>query len=103
MKKNMMILLSAVTVFLISGLAFAEGGEAAGAINPITAIASGIGIGIAVFGGALGQSKAAAAAFEGISRNPSAYDKLFVPFILGLALIESLVILAFLVTFVKLK
>ena len=57
-------------------------------------MAAGLGIGIAAFGGALGQGRAAAAALEGIGRNPGAADKLFVPMILGLALIESLVIYA---------
>jgi len=51
-----------------------------------------IGIGIAAFGGAFGQSRAASAALEGISRNPNASDKVFVPMILGLAFIESLVL-----------
>jgi F-type H+-transporting ATPase subunit c len=56
------------------------------------AIAVAIGIGIAVFGGAFGQGRTAAAALEGISRNPGAADKVFVPMILGLAFIESLVL-----------
>lgn len=66
------------------------------------ALAAGLGIALAVFGGAMGQGKAAVAALEGIARNPAASAKLFVPLILSLALIESLVILAFLVNFVKL-
>jgi F-type H+-transporting ATPase subunit c len=61
------------------------------------AMAAGITIGVAAFGGALGQGRAAAAALEGIARNPNASDKLFVPMILGLALIESLVIYALLI------
>jgi F-type H+-transporting ATPase subunit c len=67
----------------------------------LVAIAAAITIGLAVLGGTLGQSKAAAAALEGIARNPAAGDKLFTPLILSLALIESLVILAFLVAFIK--
>lgn len=57
-----------------------------------------IGIGIAVLGGAFGQGRAASAALEGISRNPGAAGQMFIPLILGLALIESLVLFAFLVT-----
>jgi len=57
-----------------------------------------IAIGIAAAGGAIGQARAASAALEGIARNPSASGKLFVPMILGLALIESLVIYAWLVS-----
>lgn len=63
------------------------------------ALAAGLAIGIAAFGGALGQGKAAAAALEGIARNPNASDKLFTPMILGLALIESLVIYALVIAF----
>jgi len=63
------------------------------------ALGAGLAIGIAVVGGANGQGKAAAAALEGIGRNPGAADKLFVPMIIGLALIESLVIYALLIAF----
>ena len=62
-----------------------------------TALAAGLAIGIAAFGGALGQGTAAADALEGIARNPGASGKIMGPFILGLALIESLVIYAFVI------
>lgn len=58
-------------------------------------LAAGLGMGIAAFGGAFAQGRAAAAAFDGIARNPNASDKLFTPFILGLAFIESLVLFTF--------
>ena len=76
--------------------AFAKGGTEA---NGAVAIAAGLAIGIAAFGGALGQGKAAAAALEGIARNPNAQNKIFTPMILGLALIESLVIYALIIAF----
>ncbi len=63
------------------------------------ALGAGFAIGFAAFGGALGQSKAASAALEGIGRNPGAADKLFTPMIIALALIESLVIYALLISF----
>jgi len=62
-------------------------------------LAAALAISVAALGGALGQGKAAAAALEGIARNPGAADKLFVPMLLGLALIESLVIYALLIAF----
>ncbi len=65
-------------------------------------LAAGIGMALATFGGALGQGRATAAAMEGISRNPGAQDKMFVPLVLGLVLIESLVIYTLVVVFVKL-
>lgn len=94
-------LLFAVTT-LASVAAFAQEGAAAGGSNAgLVAISSAIAIGLAVYGGASAQGKAASAALEGIARNPAAGDKLFTPLILSLALIESLVILAFLVAFIK--
>ncbi len=100
------VLLFAVTT-LASAAAFAQEAAATAAANSNTssaglvAIGAGIAIGLAVFGGTSAQGKAAAAALEGIARNPAAGDKLFTPLILSLALIESLVILAFLVAFIK--
>ena len=82
-----------------------EGGAAAGApeesLNKgLIALATGLTIAIAAFAGALSQGKAAVAALEGIARNPGARKDLFVPFILALALIESLVIYALIIAFV---
>ena len=61
------------------------------------AIGAGVGLGIAAFGGGLGQGKTAAAALEGIARNPAAADSIRGSLIIGLALIESLVIYVLLV------
>jgi F-type H+-transporting ATPase subunit c len=67
-------------------------------VKAMIALASGLGIGIAAFGGALGQGKAVAAALEGIGRNPGASGKILTPMILGLAMIESLVIYSLVVS-----
>jgi F-type H+-transporting ATPase subunit c len=67
----------------------------------LKAIAAGVGFAIAVFGGALGQSRIGAAACEGAARNPGAAAKIQTMMILGLALIESLVLFALLVVFAK--
>lgn len=56
-------------------------------------------ISTAAVGGAIAQGRAASAALEGIARNPAAADKLFTPMIIALALIESLVIYAFVIAF----
>jgi F-type H+-transporting ATPase subunit c len=63
------------------------------------AIGAGFAIGLGVLGGAMGQGRAAAAALEGISRNPGAAPRIQTPMILGLALIESLVLLSFVIAF----
>ena len=61
------------------------------------ALGAGVGLALAAFGGALGQGRTASAALEGIARNPSAADRMFVPMIIGLALIESLVLYTFVI------
>ena len=63
------------------------------------AIGAGLGIGIAAAGGALGQGRAVSSAMEGLSRNPQASDKMFLPLILGLVFIESLVIYTLVIAF----
>jgi F-type H+-transporting ATPase subunit c len=55
-----------------------------------------IGLPIAVIGAGIGQGKAAAAALEGMARQPEMASKLQTVMIIGLALIESLVIFALL-------
>jgi F-type H+-transporting ATPase subunit c len=65
-------------------------------------LAIGFGVPIAVIGGGLAQGKAAAAAFEGIARQPEAAGKIQTAMIIGLALIESLVIYALLISLILL-
>ena len=67
----------------------------------LKAIAAGVGFAIAVFGGAIGQSRIGAAACEGAARNPGAAGRIQTMMILGLALIESLVLFALLIVFTK--
>ena len=65
-------------------------------------IAIGFALPIAVIGGALGQGRAAASALEAISRQPEAASKIQTAMIIGLALIESLVIYAFVLALILL-
>lgn len=81
-------------VTFVAAPAFAEG-----AVSGSAAAAAAFAIAVAAFGGAIGQGRAAAAALEGIARNPGAKGDIFTPMILALALIESLVIYALLVAF----
>jgi F-type H+-transporting ATPase subunit c len=102
--KNLMIRLSLIMIGLIAPVAAFAAEAAAGGLADAyksigLALGAGIGIGIAVFGGASGQGKAATAALESIGRNPGASDKVFLPMIISLALIESLVIYALLIAF----
>ncbi len=102
---NIKILLTMATAFVIMGIssmAFAQDAEATKTAmdmsrisnGGIIALGCGLAIGLAALGGAIGQGKTAAAALEGIARNPASADRIFTPMILGLALIESLVIYA---------
>jgi F-type H+-transporting ATPase subunit c len=87
--------------FLVPLAAFAQEGRAANQYDARmwAAAGAGIAIGLGVLGGGMGQGRAAAAALEGISRNPGAAPRIQTPMILGLALIESLVLLAFVIAF----
>jgi F-type H+-transporting ATPase subunit c len=104
MKNKLLATLSLLATTLVTSIAFAQEGSGSNEndFKMAAALAIGLGLGIAAFGGALGQGKAAAAALEGIARNPSASDKLFTPMILGLALIESLVIYSLVISFMLL-
>ena len=103
-RKISFVLLTILATFLTTAVAFAEEtAHAAGAGDQYASLGAALAIGLAAFGGALGQGKTAVAALEGIARNPAAQGKIFVPMIIGLALIESLVLYAFVIAFVKIK
>ncbi len=92
---------TSILVWVPSAFAQAAGGAADNefTVKKTIAFAAGFGIALAAFGGALAQGKAVSTTLDGISRNPGAAGKMFVPMILGLALIESLVIYALVIAF----
>lgn len=102
MKSLSTAFLSLLLICLVAPLAMAADGAADNQFTQgsFIALAAGLGLGIAAFGGAMAQGRTAVAALEGIARNPGASDKIFTPMILGLALIESLVIYALVIAFV---
>jgi len=99
MSKLTKVLPATAALLLLSTPALAQSG---GTMDPdgLIALAAGLAIGLAALGGSLAQGRAAAAALEGIARNPQASGKLFTPMIIGLALIESLVIYALVIGFI---
>ena len=101
MRRLRMICFAALGVLMAAITAAAQPAAAESAVSykGYVAIAAGIGFAIAVFGGALGQSRIGAAACEGAARNPGAAGRIQTMMILGLALIESLVLFALLVVF----
>jgi F-type H+-transporting ATPase subunit c len=102
--KFLFMLSATLVVMGLSAVAFAQGDDTA--VNTAKASAggwiglgAGLAIGLAALGGAIGQGRAASAFLDGVARNPGASDKVFVPLMLGLAFIESLVIFALLIAF----
>jgi F-type H+-transporting ATPase subunit c len=83
-------------------LAAAESAAAGGDSQARAAIgiAAGLAVAIAAFGAALGQGRTGAAAMESIGRNPNAADRLFLPLVLTLALLEALGLYGFVIAII---
>jgi F-type H+-transporting ATPase subunit c len=108
MKRNMIRL--AVTLMTLAFSAVgamaqtpAGAAEASWGSKGLGYIAAGVGFAIAAGLCGLGQAKVAAAACEGMARNPSAGDRVQLALILGLAFIETLVIFTFVVVLLKIN
>jgi F-type H+-transporting ATPase subunit c len=105
LKNKLTLTAAAVTgVVMAPGIAMAQGAPADAASNQFDsnsylAIGAAIAIALAAIGGTTAQGKATSAALEGIARQPSAAPRIQTPMILGLALIESLVLFAFVIAF----
>lgn len=107
LKKTFVFTGTALATLATTSLAFAqqaaeEAGKAGSNMHDVkswAAMAAGVAIGLAVLGGTTAQGRATAAALDGIARNPGAAPKIQTPMILGLALIESLVLLGFVIAF----
>jgi F-type H+-transporting ATPase subunit c len=96
--KLSVIVAVATALVLVPAMAFAdEAGANKWEMNKWLAASAGFAIGIAALGGTTGQGRATASALEGISRNPGAAARIQTPMILGLALIESLVLFAWVI------
>ena len=98
MKKAAIVVLALVAVMMVAPAAFAQGGGDQGKapINPTTLVlAVGFGVAIAAVGGGLGQGRIAAAACEGIARNPGAAGGVRAAMILGLVFVETLTLFTF--------
>ncbi|MEN3334653.1 MAG: F-type H+-transporting ATPase subunit c [Blastocatellia bacterium] len=95
-----LFVISALMLLLVVGTAMAQGGGAApaGGGTNLKLLAP-FAVGIAAFGGALGDGRAIAGACEGTARNPGAGGRIFTMLLLGLALIETLVLFTFLTLF----
>ena len=105
MNKYKHIFFSVLALALLAIPAMAQGAGAPDnqfTVDSYKAIAAGIGFGIAAGLGGIGQGLIGSRAVEGAARNPGAAGTVQTMMIIGLALIESLVLLALVIVFAKL-
>lgn len=108
MNKMKYVVYATLALALMAVVASAEPGAAAGAADndstvlAAKAIGGGIGFGLAAGLAGIGQGLVGSRAAEGAARNPGAAGTVQTLMIIALALIESLVLFALLIVFVKL-
>ena len=103
MKKLVAFFGALVLGLMATGMAMAAEGAVAGGdaqVKAAIAIAAGLAVAIAAFGAALGQGRVGAAAMESIGRNPNAAERLFLPLVLSLALLEALALYGFVIAII---
>jgi F-type H+-transporting ATPase subunit c len=90
-----------VFTLLATVIPMAASAQAAGehATNWGAALGAGIAIGLAALGCGIGQGLTAGNTTAGIARNPGAAGAMNTPFILGMALIESIALVGFVTAF----
>jgi F-type H+-transporting ATPase subunit c len=99
-RKLMLAVLLGLVLVAMAAPVFAQGGPTAstqGAKSQWLLISAGFGMALAAAGCGYAQSRALAAACEGVSRNPGATDTIRIFIFLGLAFIEFLALLTFVV------
>jgi F-type H+-transporting ATPase subunit c len=101
MKKVKVVLVALVAVMLLTPSAFAQAGDLGAAGKGTLAVAAAFGMALAAFGCALGQSRVAASACEGMARNPGAAGAIRAAMILGLVFIETLLLFTLVIVFAK--
>ena len=104
MSKMRIAFFTVVGVLMCAAPAFAQAAAPDNdmSVNKFKAIAAGLGFGLAAALAAIGQSRVAAAAAEGVARNPGASARIQTLMILGLVFIETLVLFTLVVVFAKL-
>ncbi len=105
-KRTLALLLTAVGAFLVAAPVFAQtpaGGSGGGDATKWVIITAGFAMAIASAVCGYAQSKATAAACEGLARNPGARPGIQFALILALILIESMALYTFAIIFAKVK
>ena len=91
-----------MAVLLVASPVYAQGG-AAPTTSWAVPIGAGLGIGIAAGLAGIGQGRVAAAVAEALARNPGARAGIQLALFIGLAFIESLVLFAWVMIFIRAK
>ena len=101
-RKAVWFLLAITIMLVLAPVSFAQGdaGAAAAHVDWID-FAAALALGVAAAGCGLGQGKATAAACESTARNPGASGPIRLAFIIGVALIESLVLYVLVIVLIK--
>ncbi len=97
MRALSMFLLVFAFVALAPEVALAQTGESSSVWG--IAVGAGLAIGLGALGCGIGQGLATSGAVQGIGRNPGAAGQIQTPMIIGLALIESISLYAFVIGF----
>jgi F-type H+-transporting ATPase subunit c len=100
-KKAVWFMLAMVVMLVLAPVTFAQTPGAATASVDWIDFGAVLALGVAAAGCGLGQGKATAAACESTARNPGAAGPIRNAFIIGVALIESLVLYALLIVLIK--
>jgi len=104
MNKLRMAFFAVVGVLMAAAPALAQGAaDNASSEAKYGRLAAGFGFAIAAALAAIGQSRVAAAAAEGVARNPGAGARIQTMMILGLVFIETLVLFTLLIVFVAVR
>ena len=105
MSRYVWMLLTAIACLLVAVPVFGQTPEAAGASETAKwiVITAGFSMAIASAGCGYAQSKATAAACEGLARNPGARPGIQFALLLALILIESMALYTFAIIFAKVK
>jgi F-type H+-transporting ATPase subunit c len=97
MKKFVKVALWTLVAAMLPATAFAADGETASSLGP--ALGAGLAIGLAGLGCGIGQGLTAGNTTAGIARNPGSAGSMFVNYILGMVLIESIAIYGLVIAF----
>ncbi len=102
MRKLQYLFMTLSALFMaVPAFAQTAGGECGWPGHGLTAIAAGLGMGIAAGLCGLGQGRATASATEALARNPGARAGILLLLTLGLAFMESLSLFTLVIIFVK--